>query len=77
MAFQDNPFLGGGSPWEVPWGQLYGEASYHTLSKYSMFVVIIVVVKVVEVTVVWVVVAIAVVVIVVPVHESCLSRVCT
>lgn len=32
MAFEDNEFLCGGSPWEVPWGQLVGEASYTTLS---------------------------------------------
>jgi peptidyl-prolyl cis-trans isomerase A (cyclophilin A) len=32
MAFQDNQYLGGGSPWEVPWGQLVGERSLKTLS---------------------------------------------
>jgi peptidyl-prolyl cis-trans isomerase A (cyclophilin A) len=33
VALQANPFLGGGSPWEVPWGELVGNASYTTLSK--------------------------------------------
>lgn len=33
MAFEDNPYLGGGSPWEVPFGQLVGDMSYKTLSK--------------------------------------------
>ena len=31
MAFDSNKYLGGGSPWEVPFGQLVGEASYATL----------------------------------------------
>ena len=29
---QDNEYLGGGSPWEVPWGQLHGQESYKTLA---------------------------------------------
>lgn len=33
MTFQDNQYLGGGSPWEVPWGQLQGAASFETLGK--------------------------------------------
>jgi len=32
MAFEDNLYLGGGSPWEVPWGQLVGKDSFKTLS---------------------------------------------
>ena len=31
MAFRDNLYLGGGSPWEVPWGQVFGAASMQTL----------------------------------------------
>jgi len=31
LAFEDNAYLGGGSPWEVPWGKLFGEESYNTL----------------------------------------------
>ena len=31
MSFEDNKFLAGGSPWEVPFGQLVGEESFHTL----------------------------------------------
>jgi len=33
LAFKNNLYLGGGSPWEVPWGQLHGEESYKTLNK--------------------------------------------
>ena len=33
MAFEDNFFLGGGSPWEVPFGQLVGNDSFKTLSE--------------------------------------------
>jgi len=33
VAFEDNLYLGGGSPWEVPWGQLVGEESFATLAK--------------------------------------------
>jgi cyclophilin family peptidyl-prolyl cis-trans isomerase len=33
VAFEDNLYLGGGSPWEVPWGQLVGDASFETLKK--------------------------------------------
>lgn len=33
MAFQNNEFLGGGSPWEVPFGQIFGENSFKTLSQ--------------------------------------------
>lgn len=33
MAFQDNKYLGGGSPWEIPFAQLFGENSFITLSK--------------------------------------------
>lgn len=32
VAFEDNLYLGGGSPWEVPWGQLVGDASFATLA---------------------------------------------
>ena len=31
MSFEDNEYLGGGSPWEVPWGHLFGPKSYETL----------------------------------------------
>ena len=31
LSFQDNEYLGGGSPWEVPWGKLFGDESYETL----------------------------------------------
>jgi peptidyl-prolyl cis-trans isomerase A (cyclophilin A) len=31
VALGDNQFLGGGSPWEVPWGQVVGEASMAVL----------------------------------------------
>jgi hypothetical protein len=33
MAFADNLYLGGGSPWEVPFGQVFGERSLETMSK--------------------------------------------
>lgn len=33
MAFQDNLYLGGGSPWEVPFAQLFGARSFETLGK--------------------------------------------
>lgn len=33
VAFEDNLYLGGGSPWEVPWGQLIGAESFETLAK--------------------------------------------
>lgn len=33
MAFANNKFLGGGSPWEVPWGQVVGDVSFQTMSK--------------------------------------------
>lgn len=33
MSFQDNLYLGGGCPWEVPFGQLIGIESFKTLSK--------------------------------------------
>ena len=31
VALKDNERLGGGSPWEVPWGEVVGEESYRTL----------------------------------------------
>lgn len=31
VALQDNERLGGGSPWEVPWGELVGVESFRTL----------------------------------------------
>ena len=33
LAFEDSEYLAGGSPWEVPWGQVVGDASYETMSK--------------------------------------------
>ena len=33
VALRDNERLGGGSPWEVPWGELVGEESYVTLDE--------------------------------------------
>lgn len=33
VALKDNERLAGGSPWEVPWGELVGKASYETLDK--------------------------------------------
>ncbi|GFH54024.1 hypothetical protein CTEN210_10500 [Chaetoceros tenuissimus] len=35
VALNDHKRLGGGSPWEVPWGEIVGEDSYETLSKIS------------------------------------------
>lgn len=35
VALQDNSRLGGGSPWEVPFGEIVGVESYITLSKIS------------------------------------------
>lgn len=34
IALEDNAYLGGGSPWEVPWGHLFGETSFKTLGSY-------------------------------------------
>jgi cyclophilin family peptidyl-prolyl cis-trans isomerase len=34
MAYSDNLYLGGGCPWEVPFAQLLGEASYRTLDSF-------------------------------------------
>lgn len=31
VALEDNEGLGGGSPWEVPWGEVVGDESYRTL----------------------------------------------
>jgi cyclophilin family peptidyl-prolyl cis-trans isomerase len=33
VALRDNGHLAGGSPWEVPWGELVGKHSYETLDK--------------------------------------------
>jgi hypothetical protein len=33
VALKDNGPLAGGSPWEVPWGELVGADSFQTLSK--------------------------------------------
>lgn len=33
VALNENKFLGGGSPWEVPFGEIIGESSLHTLEK--------------------------------------------
>jgi hypothetical protein len=33
VALADNERLGGGSPWEVPWGELVGKESFDTLDK--------------------------------------------
>jgi hypothetical protein len=33
VALKDNGPLAGGSPWEVPWGELVGPDSFQTLSK--------------------------------------------
>lgn len=33
VALQDNGPLAGGSPWEVPWGELVGDYSYQTLDR--------------------------------------------
>lgn len=35
VALEPNGPLGGGSPWEVPWGELVGDHSYRTLSRIS------------------------------------------
>jgi len=35
VALGDNKRLGGGSPWEVPWGELVGRDSYDTLARIS------------------------------------------
>lgn len=34
VALEDNLYLGGGSPWEVPFGQVFGEESFRTLSRF-------------------------------------------
>jgi cyclophilin family peptidyl-prolyl cis-trans isomerase len=34
VALEDNLYLGGGSPWEVPFGQVVGEESFHTLAQF-------------------------------------------
>jgi hypothetical protein len=31
LAFEDGAHLGGDSPWEVPWGKLFGAELYTTL----------------------------------------------
>jgi peptidyl-prolyl cis-trans isomerase A (cyclophilin A) len=33
VALHENERLGGGSPWEVPWGEVVGDESYATLDK--------------------------------------------
>ena len=33
VSLQDSPLLAGGSPWEVPWGELVGEHSFETLGR--------------------------------------------
>ena len=33
MALEDNERLAGGSPWEVPWGELVSTESFETLGK--------------------------------------------
>lgn len=33
VALKDNERLGGGSPWEVPWGEVVGKESFDTLDK--------------------------------------------
>lgn len=35
VALQNNAFLAGGSPWEVPWGQLILDESFTTLKKFT------------------------------------------
>jgi peptidyl-prolyl cis-trans isomerase A (cyclophilin A) len=35
VALNDNKLLGGGSPWEVPFGEVVGSESYDTLTKIS------------------------------------------
>lgn len=32
MALEDNGPLGGGSPWEVPWGEVVAHESFETLA---------------------------------------------
>lgn len=39
MSFQDNLYLGGGSPWEVPFAQVYGYESYQTLGMFCLMFV--------------------------------------
>lgn len=34
LAYEDNEGLGGGSPWEVPFGQLVGEESFLTIRRF-------------------------------------------
>lgn len=34
LAFEDSAYLGGGSPWEVPFGQLIGERSFNTMKHF-------------------------------------------
>jgi len=34
LTLKPNPFMGGGSPWEVPMGELVGKESFHTISKF-------------------------------------------
>jgi len=33
MSLHDDKFLGGGSPWEVPWGEVVGKESFETLDR--------------------------------------------
>lgn len=33
VALKDNERLGGGSPWEVPWGEVVGKESFTTLDR--------------------------------------------
>lgn len=33
IALKDNERLGGGSPWEVPWGEVVGKESFSTLDR--------------------------------------------
>ena len=33
MALEENKFLGGGSPWEVPVGEVIGDLSFKTLDE--------------------------------------------
>ena len=33
MALKDNKQLYGGSPWEVPWGEIVGKESFETIDK--------------------------------------------
>ena len=34
LTLKPNPFMGGGSPWEVPMGELVGKESFQTISKF-------------------------------------------